>query len=116
MTIKTPLSKSVRRGSIVAVSGQVGFDPTTGELVSSDVAVQTVQALRNVEQALAECGASLSDVIRVGVFLTDAEHFAELNRVYREFFSDPYPARTTVFVRLLDGIKVEIDALAILSE
>jgi 2-iminobutanoate/2-iminopropanoate deaminase len=110
-----PYSQSVRIGSIVAAAGQGGADPATGELVGPGVAEQTRQALANVAAVLAACGASLDDVIRVGVFLTDTEDFAALNDVYRSVFSEPFPARTTVYVGLPAGMKVEIDALALVN-
>lgn len=110
-----PLSRSRRVGDLVVVSGQVGHDPSTRELPSTNVAIQTLQALQNVESALAENGAAMSDVIRVGVYLTDTSHFDEMNRIYREVFRAPFPARTTVFVSLLDGFKVEIDAMAVVE-
>jgi reactive intermediate/imine deaminase len=105
----------VRIGSIVAAAGQGGADPATGELVGPGVAEQARQALANIAAVLAACGASLDDVIRVGVFLTDTEDFAALNDVYRSVFSEPYPARTTVYVGLPDGMKVEIDAIAVVD-
>jgi 2-iminobutanoate/2-iminopropanoate deaminase len=107
-----PYSQSVRIGQVVAAAGQIGADPA-GEVVGPSVGDQTRQALRNVEAALGASGASLDNVIRVGVFLTNVEDFAAMNEVYGEFFSDPYPARTTVFVTLAPGAKVEIDALAV---
>ncbi len=108
-----PYSQSVRVAQIVAAAGQTGGDPKTGELVGNSVADQTRQALANVDAVLRASGASLDDVIRVGVFLTDTEDFAPMNEVYREMFTEPFPARTTVFVGLPPGAKVEIDALAV---
>jgi 2-iminobutanoate/2-iminopropanoate deaminase len=110
-----PYSQSVRIGSIVAAAGQGGADPATGELVGPGVAEQARQALANIAAVLAACGASLDDVIRVGVFLTDTQDFAALNDVYRSVFSEPHPARTTVYVGLPDGMKVEVDAIAVVD-
>lgn len=110
-----PYSQSVRIGSTVAAAGQGGADPTTGELVGPGVAEQSRQALANVAAVLAASGASLDDVIRVGVFLTDTDDFAAMNDVYRSVFSEPYPARTTVYVGLPDGMKVEVDAIAVVD-
>jgi 2-iminobutanoate/2-iminopropanoate deaminase len=110
-----PYSQSVRIGSIVAAAGQGGADPTTGELVGPGVSEQSRQALANVAAVLAASGASLDDVIRVGVFLTDTDDFAAMNDVYRSVFSEPYPARTTVYVGLPDGMKVEVDAIAVVD-
>ncbi len=109
-----PYSQSVRIGNFVAAAGQIGTDPSTGEVFDS-IVDQVRQALRNVEAVLGASGASLDDVIRVGVFLTDVDDFAAMNDVYREVFSEPFPARTTVYVTLPPGARVEIDALAVVA-
>ena len=111
-----PYSQSVRVGRIVAAAGQGGSDPTTGRLIGDDVRLQTRQALANVRAALAASGASMDDVIRVGVFLVDVDDFAAMNEVYAEAFSVPPPARTTVYVGLPGGMKVEIDAIAVTED
>lgn len=108
-------SQSIRSGGIVHTAGQGGFDPGTGQLVGEDAAAQTQQALANVQAALEASGASLDDVVRVGVFLADLADFAAMNETYRAFFAEPLPARTTVAVGLPAGMKVEIDALAVLD-
>jgi 2-iminobutanoate/2-iminopropanoate deaminase len=111
-----PYSQSARIGAVVAAAGQGGFDPVTGELAGEGVAEQTRRALENVAAVLAANGATLEDVIRTGVFLTDTDDFEAMNEVYWTMFSEPYPARTTVYVGLPAGMKVEIDAIAVLSE
>jgi 2-iminobutanoate/2-iminopropanoate deaminase len=108
-----PYSQSVRIGDLVAVAGQAGVDPATGRLVSEDVAGQVEQTFRNVDACLAASGAGLDDVIRVDVYLTDVADFAAMNEVYARVFAEPYPARTTVYVGLPPGLKVEITALAV---
>jgi 2-iminobutanoate/2-iminopropanoate deaminase len=108
-----PYSQSARIGSLVAAAGQGGFD-RNGELVAGGVAEQTSQTLANVEAVLRANGASLRNAIRIGVFLTEVEDFAEMNRVYGETLAEPFPARTTVYVGLPDGMRVEIDALAVI--
>lgn len=110
-----PLSPAVRKGNFVQVSGQIAADPATGEMVGSTVTEQTRQAMRNVLAALAAAGADETDVIMFRVYLTDVAHFAEMNAVYEEFLSDPYPARTTVYVGLPKNLLVEIDALAVVD-
>jgi len=108
-----PYTPAVRIGSVVAGSGQAGI---TGEGVVLDgVGAQTRQAFTNLLAHLASAGASADDVISVRVFLTDIEHFDAMNEVYREFFTDPYPARSTIYVGLPPGLLVEIDAMAVLS-
>jgi len=108
-----PYSPSVRIGSLVAGSGQVGTD-ADGVLLSG-VAAQTRQALTNVLENLAANGACADDVISVRVFLTDPSHFAAMNQAYATMFTEPYPTRTTVFVGLPEGMLVEIDALAVVD-
>lgn len=109
-----PYSHAVRIGPFVHTAGQVGVDPETRQARVS-VEEQTRQALENVRAALTAAGASMADVLRVGVYLTQAEDFAAMNAVYREFFDAPYPARSTVYVGLNPGLLVEIDALAVLE-
>ena len=106
-----PYSQSVRVGNIVAASGHGGLTPT-GDLPDS-LEDQAWQAFQNVVAALAASGADPEDVISVRVYLTDQDDFEPMNAVYKEFFSEPYPARTTVFVGLYPGLKIEVDALAV---
>jgi 2-iminobutanoate/2-iminopropanoate deaminase len=113
--VPVPLSPGVRKGNILQVAGQIPADPGTGGIVGETVAEQTRQSMRNVLAVLAAGGASMDDVVMVRVYLTDTGHFAEMNAAYEEFLTDPYPARTTVYVGLPPGILVEIDALAVLD-
>jgi reactive intermediate/imine deaminase len=108
-----PYSQSTRIGNIVQSAGQVGLRPD-GTLVEG-IAAQTRQALQNVFAVLAASGAAEQDIVSVRVYLTDAEHFAEMNAVYATLFTEPYPSRTTVYVGLRPGYLVEIDALAVLG-
>ncbi len=82
-------------------------------MASSDVAGQTIQTFKNIEAVLAASGATLNDVFRVDVYLSDLADFAAMNEQYAKVFTPPYPARTTVGVQLPVGLKVEITALAI---
>jgi 2-iminobutanoate/2-iminopropanoate deaminase len=111
-----PYSQSVRAGSFVAAAGQVGIDPQTGEVVSEDIREQTRQALKNVQAVLAASGATLGDVIRLGVFLTSLDDFGPMNEIFEEMLPEPLPARTTVYVSLPPNLKIEIDALAITED
>lgn len=112
-----PFSQSVRVGAVVWASGQGGFDPETGDLVGDDVMSQTRQSLRNVEAVLRAAAATPDDVVRVGVYLATADDFAQMNAVYAAYWGDVAPpARTTVAVELpLPGMRVEIDAMAVLD-
>lgn len=107
-------SQSARIGPIVHAAGQGGADPATGTMPDG-IGAQTRQALRNVDQVLRANGASLDDVVRIGVFLARIEDFAEMDAAYREVVAEPFPARTTVTVGLPAGMLVEIDALAVLT-
>jgi 2-iminobutanoate/2-iminopropanoate deaminase len=108
-----PYSAALRTGQLLFVSGQVALDPATGAMVEGDVASQTRQALLNLGALLGAGGLSYADVVRTTVFLADMGDFAAMNDVYRTFFGEPYPARSTVqAARLPRDARVEIDAIA----
>lgn len=113
-------SQGVRAGQIVQASGQGSLDPETGTVINlGDVRAQTLQTLKLVEAILAAGGATFRDAVMVRVYLTDRAHFGEMNAAYEEFIADRVgdgvpPSRTTLFVGLpLDGMLVEIDAMAV---
>ena len=112
-----PYSSAVVVGNLVYVSGQSGRDPQT-DAVSEDVEVQTEVCLRNVAMILEAAGSDLSHVVRCGVFLVDMRDFKKMNGVYARMFGAHRPARTTVAVSELPGpgLKVEIDAVAVLKD
>jgi|ERR1035437_4364127 reactive intermediate/imine deaminase len=110
-----PYSQAVRIGNIIAIAGQGGVDPATAMVVSPDVAAQTVQAFKNIEAVLTSASASLNDVVRVEVYLSDLADFAAMNVEYAKVFTTPYPARTTVGVQLPSDLKVEITVLAVIG-
>ena len=103
----------IAEGRFVFVSGQASL--RDGTVVSGTVEEETRLALANLGAVLAEAGAGLEDVVRVGVFLADIDDFAAMNAVYAEIMPAPLPARTTVGASL-PGIKVEIDCVAVLPE
>ena len=108
-----PYSQAVRAGQLLFLSGQVPLDPATGEIVSGDIAAQTRRVFENLAAVLKAGGRSLNDVVRTTVFLADMNDFAEVNKVYASYFSEPYPARATVQVaRLPKDARVEIDVIA----
>ena len=110
-----PYSPAVRAGDWVVLAGQVPLDPATGSLVDGDAAAQCARVLANIVGVLADCGASLADVAKTTVFVTDLADFAAMNAVYAEAFGDHKPARSTVEVAALPlGAKVEIEAWAYL--
>ncbi len=110
-----PYSPGVVTGNLVFVSGQAGRNPATG-LLPEGVEAQTEQALRNIEAILQAAGSGLSHIVRCGVFLVDIAEFPKMNAVYARVFGGHRPARTTVEVSDLpgDGLRVEIDAIAVI--
>ena len=108
-----PYSQGIRVGPFLFLSGQVGLDPATGQMVDGDVAAQTRRVLENLAAVLKSAGLSLADVARTTIYLADMNDFARVNEVYGSYFSEPYPARATVQVaRLPRDARVEIDAVA----
>ena len=109
-----PYSPGVRAGDFIYVSGQVPVDPASNQPVLGDVKAETRQVLNNVRRILEGAGASMTDVVRCGVYLLDINDFAAMNEVYIEFFGDIKPSRTTIAVAALPlpGAKIEIDAVA----
>ena len=108
-----PYSQAVKAGDLLFVSGQLPIDPATGAFAGDDIAAQTRQSLTNVKNIVAAAGMTMADVVRVGVFLQDMEHFGAMNAVYGEFFTGDCPARAAVQVACLpkDAL-VEIEAVA----
>ena len=112
-----PYSQAIRVGNMLFTAGQVALDPTTGELVGSDVATQTEQVMRNLRAVLAAAGADFAQVIKTTVFLQSMSDFAAMNAVYARHFPEPFPARSTVEVGALPkGGLVEIECVAILAD
>ncbi|HHW14764.1 MAG TPA: phosphoenolpyruvate--protein phosphotransferase [Firmicutes bacterium] len=110
-----PYSQAIRAGRWLFASGQIPLDPVTGELVGADVTAQTRQVLANLSAVLAAAGCTPKDVVKTTVFLTDMNNFAQMNAVYGSYFTEPYPARSTIEVsRLPKGALVEIEAVAVL--
>lgn len=110
-TPSAPLSHGITAGPFVFVSGQVPRDPATGS-IPEGIEAQTRVVIANIDRVLRAGGSSLSDVVKVTAHLTDLRNRDAFNRVYREMFDEPFPARTTVGSQL-EGILVEIDAIAI---
>ena len=108
-----PYSQGIRDGKRIFVSGQGPLDPDTGNVVSEDIGEQTERTLQNVEAILKVGGASLDDVVKATVFVTDMHNYDAVNDVYGEYMSDPYPARSAVEVGDLPGpFDVEIEVIA----
>lgn len=109
-----PYSVAVKAGHFIYCSGQLGLDPSTGELVPGGVEAETRQALVNLTTVLEAAGTTLDRVVKTTVFLRDMNDFARMNAVYGEFFQSDPPARSTFQVAALPrGGAVEIEAVAL---
>ena len=93
-----PYSQAVMAGGQLFISGQIAFDPVTGEMVNTDIAAETGQILKNLGAILRAAGMGYADVVQATVYLRDLNDFAAMNTVYGEFFKDDPPARATVGV------------------
>jgi len=111
-----PYSQGVSAGGLVFVSGQIGLDPKTNELVGGGIEAQTLQVLRNISAILGASGASLDGVVKTTVFLKNLKDFTAMNNIYAQFFGKSLPARATVQVAdLPKGALVEIDCIAVMA-
>ena len=108
-----PYSQAIQVGNLVYTSGQIPIDPATGVFVEGGIKEQTRQSLLNVKAILEESGLTMADVVKTTVFMADMNDFADMNAVYAEFFSEPFPARSAVAVKTLPkGALVEIEVVA----
>jgi len=108
-------SQGILGGNLVFVSGQLSLDPGTGDAVSGDIRVQTRQVLENIKAILEKAGCSMDDVVKTTVFIENLDHFKAMNEVYQSYFAGIPPARSTVVVsKFPQGLKVEIDAIAMI--
>ena len=108
---KPPYSPVVVSGDTVYTAGQIGNDPE-GNLVEGGIAEQARRTLENVRTCVEAAGCTLDDVVKVNAYLADLGDFPAYNEVYVEFFSKPYPARTSVQAGLPPGVLIEIEAVA----
>jgi 2-iminobutanoate/2-iminopropanoate deaminase len=107
-----PYSQGIRSGEFVFCSGQLGLDPTSGELVDG-VEAQAERSLRNLQSVLDASGLTFDDLVKTTIFLADVNDFAAVNAVYARFMPEPPPARSTIGVAALPkGGLVEIEAIA----
>lgn len=104
-------SQAIVAEGLVFVAGQVAVNPLTNELELGDIRSETRRALENIRSILCASGCSLRDVVRVGVYLADMKDFDVMNEVFRKFFPEDPPARTTVGAQL-GKMKIEIDCIA----
>ncbi|MBS0545436.1 MAG: RidA family protein [Proteobacteria bacterium] len=108
-------SQAVKAGSTVYISGQIGLDPATMQMVEGFEA-QTVRVFENLKAVAEAAGGSLADAVKLTIFLTDLSNFAKVNEVMSRYFAEPYPARAAVGVKELPrGAVVEADAILVLG-
>jgi reactive intermediate/imine deaminase len=106
----------VRVGATVYLSGQIPLDPGTGLVIEGDIEAQARRAFENLKAVCEAAGGSLGHVVRAGLFLTNLGDFAKVNAVMAEYFSAPFPARSTVEVSALPrGVQFEVDAIMVLD-
>ena len=108
-----PYSQAIEVGNLVFTSGQLPIDPATGAFPEGGIKEQARQSLLNIQTILKEVGLTMNNVVKTTVFMADMGDFADMNAVYAEFFSEPYPARSAVAVKTLPkGAMVEIEVVA----
>jgi len=109
-----PYSQGVIANGFFFASGQVAFDPATGELVLSDIKTETKQVMENIHSLLEAANLSFANVVKTTIFLSDMSLFAEVNEVYGSYFTSNFPARETVAVKTLPrNVNVEISITAV---
>lgn len=110
-----PYSQAIDAGSLLFVSGQIGINPATGDVVSG-IEAQTKQVMENLKHILAESEADFSQVAKFTIYLASMDDFATVNEIYGSYLQKPYPARATIEVsRLPKDVLVEIDAIVVKS-
>lgn len=108
-------SQAVKVGNTVYLSGQIGLDPVTMQLAEGVIG-QIHRVFQNLQAVAAAAGGSLGDVVKLNIFLTDLSHFARVNEIMAEYFTEPYPARAAVGVAALPrGADVEADGVMVLG-
>jgi 2-iminobutanoate/2-iminopropanoate deaminase len=108
-----PYSQAVAFGNLLFCAGQIPLDPATNEIVPGGVTEQTTRVCENIKAVLAANGMTFADVLKSTVFLVDLGQFAAMNAVYSQYFSEPFPARSSIQVAALPrGAQVEIEVTA----
>jgi len=109
-----PYSQAIHTDAFIFTAGQIGIDPTTGELISGAVEEQTRQALSNLRNVIEAAGSNMDNVVKTTVFLKDMADFPKMNAIYAEFFGENPPARSTIAVAALPkGGLVEVEAVVL---
>ncbi|NVF13912.1 MULTISPECIES: RidA family protein [Halomonadaceae] len=112
-----PYSQAIKAGNTVYLSGQIPLDPTTMTIVSEDFEAQARQVFTNLQAVCEEAAGSLSDIVKLNLYLVDLDNFAIVNQVMEEFFTAPFPARAAVGVKALPkGSQVEAEAVMVIGD
>lgn len=112
---KGPYSQAIKAGNFIFVSGQGAWDPKSGNLLAhGDIIAQTEIILQNIKSILETTGSTLDDIVKTNVFIKDLNDFNKFNNVYKKYFKENYPARTTVKITdFEEGMQIEIDVIAL---
>lgn len=111
-----PYSQAVIANGFLFASGQVAFDPATGELVLTDIQAETRQVMENIKAILEEAKLSFAHVVKTSIFLSDMQLFAQVNEVYGSYFTANFPARETVAVKTLPrNVNIEVSITAVIA-
>lgn len=111
-----PYSQAVRAGATVYLSGQIALDPETGHLVEGGLDAQVHRAFRNLRAVAEAAGGTLADCVKLTLFMTDLSEFARVNEIMQAYFSEPFPARSTVGVASLPrSAAFEVEAVMVLG-
>lgn len=109
-----PYSQAVLAGNMLFISGQIALDPLTNQLANGSIGDEARQVMRNLDALLSSAGFLFGDVVKATIFLSDMNHFAEVNEIYGSYFKSDYPARETVAVLgLPKNVNVEISVIAV---
>ncbi|CEP33709.1 MULTISPECIES: RidA family protein [Halomonadaceae] len=112
-----PYSQAIKAGNTVYLSGQIPLDPATMAIVSEDFEAQARQVFTNLQAVCEEAAGSLSDIVKLNLYLVDLDNFAIVNQVMEEFFTSPFPARAAVGVKALPkGSQVEAEAVMVIGD
>lgn len=108
-------SQAVRAGNFLFLSGQICAHPNSGALERDSIAAQTKRIMENIKAVVEDAGGTMDNIVRCRAMLSDMKHFAEFESVYRQYFSNPYPARMTVACAgIYANLDVEMDAIVYL--
>ncbi len=109
-----PYSQCVKYENMIFISGQIAINPKTNNIITNNISKETKMVMENIKNILKECNCTFTNIVKCSIFLSDMNLFEEVNEIYSEYFSKPFPARETVEVsKLPKNVNVEISAIAI---